>query len=633
MVGVILGLCCVPGAEMTTLSSLISRGGSSLSSFSDLQSISADSLEVPQSWFVRNVVVDPSEVRGRGSYGTVYVAHWQGTRVAAKKLHDVFFEKSVAPEGKKGILKTFAREVNLLFQLRHPNIVQFFGVYKASGNHTVELSSDTYLVQELMCCALDVRNRMHPRLNFRNIVDISVGVTSALQYLHNRVEPIIHRDLASKNVLLSYNGTPKLADLGVAKIMESGQTVPLTRQPGTDIYMPPEVKMEGMPYNTKLDIYSFGVILLEICNGCDGTAGEAFRAGPSGSVLLIPETERRSKDFEALGDHILKPLIVKCLSTREERPTAEYITHVLIDLQECPEYKSSHGAVIVPALKIEGSVNPEELAARCESLVSKISMLEADKQHLAHKLDLYIRSEREDWVASLETSRASSKISEEIEKLKEENASLHKALAQKDSEISELSSFSSPPSSLTDPQMRDQRATLMLKINELQTSRQREVDHLHRQIMALRTENISLQNQIRAQRGSSVRQHQNGPSSLPEFPLPSSQLPDMSSFKISSSQSEIATIDSAQSAELKKLKKLLERYKTANVELDMKLKAAKLDLEQYENRRTDSDIVYRLDVEQLRAENARLQSQLDSALNDNFRLQRELSATCDRRPY
>ena len=626
---------------MTTLSSLISRGGSSLSSFSDLQSISADSLEVPLSWFVENVVVDGREVRGRGSYGTVYVAHWQGTKVAVKKLHDIFFEKSVAPEGKKGILKTFAREVNLLFQLRHPNIVQFFGVYKASGNHTLELSSDTYLVQELMCCALDVRNRMHPRLNFRNIVDISVGITSALQYLHNRVEPIIHRDLASKNVLLSYSGAPKLADLGVAKIMESGHTVPLTRQPGTEIYMPPEVKMEGVPYNTKLDIYSFGVILLEICNGCDGTAGEAFRAGPSGSVFLIPEIERRSKDFEALGNHILKPLIVKCLSSREERPAAEYITNILMDLQESPEYTSSHGAIIVPALKVEGSINQEELAARCQSLESKVSMLEADKQHLAHKLDLYIRSEREDWGASLETSKSSSKISEEIEKLKEENASLHKVLAQKDSEISELSSFSSPPSSLTDPQMRDQRATLMLKINELQASKQREVDHLHGQIMALRTENISLQNQIRAtirgQHSSAGQQHPNGPSSLPEFPLPSSQLPDMSSLKISSSssssQSEVATMNSAPSAELKKLKKLLERYKTANIELDMKLKAAKLDLEQYENRHTDSDIVYRLDVEQLRAENARLQSQLDSALNDNFRLQRELSAACDRRPY
>jgi len=612
---------------MSSLSTLISRGGSS--SCNSSLSISEDSLEVPVSWFVQDIVVDVKEIRGRGSYGTVYVAHWQGTKVAVKKLHDIFFENAVVPEAKKGILRTFAREVNLLFQLRHPNIVQFYGVCKTSGDHTLELNSETYLVQELMWCALDVRNRMYPKLNLRNVVEISLGIASALQYLHNRVDPIIHRDLASKNILLSFSGTPKLADLGVAKILESGHTALLTRQPGTDVYMPPEVKMEGIPYDTKIDIYSFGVILLEICTGCDATSGEAFRAGPNNSISLVPELQRRSKDFQKLGDHILKPVILKCLSAREERPMAGYISSVLMTVRESQEYANTPVATIIPALPgADHSVNHDKLASRCESLQQQVALLESDKQHLAHKLDLYMRSEREDWAASLEASKASSKSSEEIERLKQENASLRKSLAQKDSEISQLSS---PASSLTDPQMRDQRATLMLRINELQASRQREVGHLQRQLLALKSENLSLQNQIRAQQVNSARPCTNGPSSLPEFPLPSSNLPNLSSLKLSS-HSEAASIDSATSAEIKKLKKLLESYKTSNVELDRKLKAAKLDLQQYDSRRTDSDIVYRMDVERLRADNARLQSQLDSALHDNFRLQRELSVA-DRRPY
>ena len=575
------------------------------------------------SWFVQDVVVDAKEIRGRGSYGTVYVAHWQGTKVAVKKLHDIFFENTVVPEAKKGILRTFAREVNLLFQLRHPNIVQFYGVFKTSGDHTLELNSETYLVQELMQCALDVRNRMHPKLNLRNVIEISLGIASALQYLHDRLDPIIHRDLASKNILLSFCGTPKLADLGVAKIMESGHTTPLTRQPGTDAYMPPEVKMEGVPYDTKIDIYSFGVILLEICTGCDGTSGEAFRAGPNDTICLVPELERRSKDFQELRDHILKPVILKCLSAREERPTAAYISRALMTVRGSQEYRNTP---VVPALPGTGHIlNKDELTARCVSLEQQVALLESDKQHLAHKLDLYMRSEREDWAASVEANKASSKDSEEIERLKQENASLQKALAKKESEISQLSS---PASSLTDPQMRDQRATLMLKINELQASRHQEVFHLQRQLVALKSENLSLQNQIR---GRQVNSCTNGPSSLPEFPLPSSQLPNMSSLRLSS-PSEVASMDSATSAELKKLKKLLESYKTANVELDRKLKAAKIDLQRYDSRHTDSDIVYRLDVERLRADNTRLQSQLDSALHDNFRLQRELSVV-DRRPY
>ena len=608
---------------MTSLSSLRARGSCSSSS-----SIPEDSLEVPPPWFIRDVKVLQNQVLGQGSYGTVHVACWQGCEVAVKRLHDIFFEASVTPESKRGILRAFARELNVLYQLKHPNIVQFFGVYKASGIQTFELTSDTYLVQELMCCALDVRNRKHPKLNLCNIVNIGLGIASALRYLHEREEPIIHRDLATKNILLGYNGTAKISDLGVAKILKGGHSTPHTRQPGTELYMPPEVKIEGMVYDTRIDIFSFGVILLEVSIGRDVSAGEAFRIGTNGMLCIVPEIDRRKKDFQDLGDHILKPFIMQCLSPREARPTAKQITDYLTSLKENNlQYQSKSEIPIFPssAVSESPSLNDEsskKLSARCELLEEKVAVLMADKQHLEHKLDAYISSERAE---NEESQQEISRQAMEIEKLKAENVHLQKLVGQKDTEISRLSSLGSPLASLTGPQLRDQRATLLQRINELQVSKQTEVGRLQKEVEELKSDNAALRRKITT-RASIGRAY---PSSLP--PQLSSQPPSLSSLSISGNNYQ-EPVPSHDNSELKKLKRLLERYKTVNVELDMKLKDARLELQKYEHRQTDSDVMYRTDVGRLREENERMRAQLERTLQENFRLQRDLSVM-HLRPY
>lgn len=600
---------------------------SSLGSSSGYPSIPEDSLEVPFTWFVDGVTLT-ADIRGRGSYGVVYVARWHGSKVAVKKLHEIFFESSVIPEAKRGILKLFARELNILFQLKHPNIVQFFGVYKASGRYTLELSSDTYLVQELMWGALDTRNRMNPKLNLRNIVEIMLGVTSALQYLHNRDEPIIHRDLASKNILLSFSGIPKIADLGVAKVIKDGHTTPQSRQPGTDLYMPPEVKIEGLLYDTKIDIFALGVILLEICIGHDVTAAEAFRMGSDGILKIVPEVERRKRDFQDLGNHILKPLIMKCLSRQDLRPTAKSIADHLTTVKEdslyisMPELPILHVAADSrPTLNDETS---KDLSARCEMLEEKVAVLLADKQHLERKLDSYMYSEQET-ESDQHYREMTRKQSQELEKQRAEILSLQKTIVQKEAEISQLQRMSSPPSSLTEPELRDQRATLLQKINQLQASSERQTAHLQQEIETLRAENTKL----RLKTQQEEKQYTNGPSSLPSFPsYKSENIPSLSSLKVSG-QGQPASADNA--TEMKKLKKLVEKYKQKNIELDMRLKDTRLELQQYESRQAGFDITSTADIERLRAENDRLHSQLHRALSDNNRLQQELSLC--RKPY
>ena len=634
-------------------------------------SISEESLAVPPSLFIRQVEIERKEIVGSGSYGTVLKAKWYGTNVAVKKLHDIFFE---ALNSKKGILQRLARELNILIQLSHPNIVQFYGVFKPPEvDSSLELTTDTYIVQELMCCSLEVRNLQRPRLAFRSVVDICLSVTSGLQYLHDRHDPIIHRDLASKNILLSHSGVAKIADLGVAKVLNQSQSSAFTRQPGTELYMPPEVKIQGIAYDTKIDIYSFGVVMLEVSIGRRATAGEAFEVAHCGSgmIKLVPELERREADFKELGDcHPLRLLILKCLGNRDTRPSAKMISEHLMELSKTKEYSDSNVVpIIAPTPGSAGSplASPrdddhEERSERNLALEEKVQSLLADNEILKTKLESYLKVDREEETNSREITRELKRKESEVDQLMTENAMLQVALSDKEAEMERLSKISSPPSSLTDTEMRDQRAVLLQRLNKLE---KRELESQEK-IAALRGENALLRREL--EMGRPLREPTNthvpgrqfnptGPGYGPQSSQFSSTsgssslssmetlMPSLSTLQTSTSSSSgssdpmtssstMTSSSASQSTlpdrsvptptEYKKLKKQLEKYKSANVELDQRLKDAKLELQQYQGQQGNTDVMYRMDFQRLSAENARLQSQLDSAVNENGRLRSDL---------
>ena len=651
-----------------------SLSNSSMSSLS----ISEESLAVPPSLFLREVKIVEGEVVGSGSYGTVLKAKWYGTDVAVKKLHDIFFKALNTSDFRTGILRNLARELNILVQLSHPNIVQFYGVYKSSESSnrstSFELSMDTYIVQELMCCSLDVRNLQRPRLTFQNVVDISLSVSSGLQYLHDRHDPIIHRDLATKNILLSYNGVAKIGDLGVAKVLNQNQSNTLTRQPGTELYMPPEVKIQGVAYDTKIDIYSFGVVMLEVSIGRSATAREAFEVAQCGSgmIKLVPEVERREADFKELGEHHpLRGLILKCLGNRDERPSAKIINTNLMELTRSREYSGCELSpiiapgipspkVLTPLVSPQDSSENKQLSERNLALEEKVQSLLTDREFLQKKLDSYLREDRvEESSGSKEMNRELQRRESEVHQLMEENAMLQVALSEKENAMERLSKVSSPPSSLTDTEMRDQRGLLLQRMNKLE---KRELESQER-IAALRRENENLkreldisqsQNSSTITTSSSYGLHSSTTSGTPSSPSSIETLtPTLSTLQTSlststttgssdpttsssttitssSSSSSSATGTSAPDkslptpAEYKKLKKQLERYKSANIELDLRLKDAKLELQRYQGQQGNTDIMYQMDVQRLSAENARLQSQLDTAVNENGRLRCDL---------
>ncbi|PFX20191.1 LRR receptor-like serine/threonine-protein kinase FEI 1 [Stylophora pistillata] len=174
------------------------------------------------------------------------------------------------------------------------------------------------------------------------MLDVAEGLT----YLHQQDPPIIHRDLASKNVLLTKKRQAKIADVGVAKMLSEGEQMYCSPVPGTPVYAAPETFVPGydprfamlggcrVEYDTKIDIFSFGITLMEVINGKLPSPQPCVPFASDGRQ--IPERERRKRDIGMMGEHKLKEIVFKCIEdSSERRPGAEE----LIELFQCESAK------------------------------------------------------------------------------------------------------------------------------------------------------------------------------------------------------------------------------------------------------------------------------------------------------
>ena len=170
------------------------------------------------------------------------------------------------------------------------------------------------------------RNR--GKLTIQGQIRISLEITQGIAFLHQLTPPMVHRDLNDKNVMFTLGGIAKIGDFGQSRLK---QDLYLTSdQPGMVIFMPPEaLRVENSKYDESLDIFSLGVLMLEI----------ATQQQPIPSIIgigTVPEIIRREKHIQKLGDlHPLKPFIVLCLSDdRKKRPKAAEMCTVLSRLKE-----------------------------------------------------------------------------------------------------------------------------------------------------------------------------------------------------------------------------------------------------------------------------------------------------------
>ena len=163
-----------------------------------------------QRFIIRNVRSTGQQL-GAGSYGSVEKLKIDGAICAGKKLHNALVE--TGNMGVQNIIRKFIEECEIMSELRHPHIVQFLGV------HFLDSSNLPMLVMEYLPICLDDLLETTRDIPLATKCSILCDVSRGLVFLHSHQPPVIHRDLTARNVLLNSALVAKLADLGVARIL------------------------------------------------------------------------------------------------------------------------------------------------------------------------------------------------------------------------------------------------------------------------------------------------------------------------------------------------------------------------------------------------------------------------------
>lgn len=276
------------------------------------------------------------ELIGSGMYGEVYRGRLWGTDVAIKKL------KETDAETNDQVLSDLKKEVKILSELRHPNVVLYIGACTKAPNICIvtEWCSNGNL-HELL-------HNSEAHLDVQSITQLAMGIAQGMNYLHSLERKIIHRDLKSHNLLISDNLTVKVADFGLShKRRKAEKEFLMTDSPaghygilGTPEWMAPEV-MTGNAYSEKIDVYSYGIVLTELL-----TRQMPFRDQytiqsytdvldavlDDGAMPTIPEWS---------GTH-MKSLITRCLSRNPaERPSFMQIINHIRSFYQAPAERDS----------------------------------------------------------------------------------------------------------------------------------------------------------------------------------------------------------------------------------------------------------------------------------------------------
>ncbi|KAL1349946.1 hypothetical protein HN51_026419 [Arachis hypogaea] len=199
---------------------------------------------------------------GQGGFGPVYKGVLSdGTRIAVKQLSD----KSVQGN------REFINEIGMISALRHPYLVKLYGFCMEEDQLLLvyEYMENNSLAHALFDGNYDRKTEL--RLDWQTRQRICVGIAKGLAYLHGESRlKIVHRDIKATNVLLDKDLNPKISDFGLAKLDEQNKTHISTRIAGTYGYIAPEYAMHGY-LTDKADVYSFGIVALEIVSGKSNT--------------------------------------------------------------------------------------------------------------------------------------------------------------------------------------------------------------------------------------------------------------------------------------------------------------------------------------------------------------------------
>ncbi|XP_006629432.2 mitogen-activated protein kinase kinase kinase 12 isoform X1 [Lepisosteus oculatus] len=211
---------------------------------------------------------------GSGAQGAVFLGKFHGEEVAVKKVRDIK-----------------ETDIKHLRKLKHPNIITFKGVCTQAPCYCIIME---YCAQGQLYEVLRAGRKITPSL----LVDWSMGIAGGMNYLH--LHKIIHRDLKSPNMLITYDDLVKISDFGTSKELSDKSTK--MSFAGTVAWMAPEV-IRNEPVSEKVDIWSFGVVLWEMLTGeipYKDVDSSAIIWGVGNNSLQLPVPESCPDGFKIL---------------------------------------------------------------------------------------------------------------------------------------------------------------------------------------------------------------------------------------------------------------------------------------------------------------------------------------------
>ncbi|XP_052205678.1 LOW QUALITY PROTEIN: receptor protein kinase TMK1-like [Diospyros lotus] len=201
-------------------------------------------------------------ILGRGGFGTVYRGILNdGSKIAVKKMDSLVL---VVSKSKRG-LDEFKSEIDVLTKVRHRHLVSLLGYCLDRKERALvyEFMEQGSLSRHLFNWKVD---GLKP-LEWSKRLTIALDVARGIEYLHGFAHrSFVHRDLKPSNILLGDDFRAKVADFGLVRLAPDGKSSVITRVAGTFGYIDPEYAVTGR-VTTKIDVFSFGVILMELITG------------------------------------------------------------------------------------------------------------------------------------------------------------------------------------------------------------------------------------------------------------------------------------------------------------------------------------------------------------------------------
>ncbi|KAL0697536.1 hypothetical protein Bca4012_053658 [Brassica carinata] len=289
---------------------------------------------------------------GRGGCGDVYrVVLGDGKELAVKYIRrsstDTFTQKNFSStmpilKENEGRSKEFEREVQTLSSIRHLNVVKLFCSITSDDSSLLVYE---YLPKGSLWDILHSCEKSN--LGWETRYDIALGAAKGLEYLHHGYErPVIHRDVKSSNILLDESFKPRIADFGLAKILQAknGGLESTHVVAGTYGYIAPEYGYSSK-VNEKCDVYSFGVVLMELVTGKKPIEAEF---GESKDIVNWVSNNLNSKESvmevvdksigEMYREDAVKMLRVAILCTARQpgrRPTMRSVVQMIEEAEPC----------------------------------------------------------------------------------------------------------------------------------------------------------------------------------------------------------------------------------------------------------------------------------------------------------